>query len=347
MRLDSHTSTVSSRSRQRDAVTQQLGGEVRRSPSTVSSRGRQRDAATGRKPLGYICASYRTRNQPNHPQRWIPFENLMSKGHPRPYATHFALIYVNVWSIFRFNSEFRWEVAKEPLHVDKDKGKVCGVGPKMPFAHEVLKRNPSLGVIGLVPCAIGGTYITEWLPDTTNYNQTLKRPFAALQEGGKLQALLWYQGENEAKYDFGSFAMNVPKFFKYIRKDLNILHFLIVQDALSLDAVGVFTKEVRNLQLQFKLLSMKTVDAMASKLERDEEPYMSIETGLRLKYLGWQYPQQLEVIVKFQLELKLPLLSIVDANGSHLQGDQVLLTFTAQAHLGLTMANAFLKMSHR
>nr|GLL44087.1 probable carbohydrate esterase At4g34215 [Ipomoea trifida] len=169
------------------------------------------------KPLGYICASYRTRNQPNHPQRWIPLENLMSKGHLRPYATHFALIYVNVW-----------EVEKEPLHGDIDKGKVCGIGPRMPFAHEVLKRNPSLGVIGLVPCAIGGTYITQWLPDTINYNQTLKRPFAALQEGGKLQALLWYQGENEAKYEIGSFAMDVPKFFKSIRKDLNIPHLPIV-----------------------------------------------------------------------------------------------------------------------
>nr|GMD80869.1 probable carbohydrate esterase At4g34215 [Ipomoea batatas] len=172
-------------------------------------------------------------------------------------------------SILRFNSEFSWEVAKEPLHHDIDKSKVCGVGPGMPFAHELLKRDPSFRVIGLVPCAIGGTYITQWLPGTTNYNQTLKRAFAAVKEGGKLRALLWYQGENEAKYGVGSFATDVPKFFKSIRKDLNIPRLPIVQVAMPPEVVGPFTKEVRNLQLHFNLPSMKTVDAMGSKLQDD------------------------------------------------------------------------------
>nr|GLL44086.1 probable carbohydrate esterase At4g34215 [Ipomoea trifida] len=50
-------------------------------------------------------------------------------------------------------------------------------------------------------------------------------------------------------------------------------------------------------------------------------------------------------IRKFQF-LKFPLLSTVDANGSQLQYDRVHLTSTAQVHLGIVMANAFLQISH-
>nr|GLL44079.1 probable carbohydrate esterase At4g34215 [Ipomoea trifida] len=161
----------------------------------------------------------------------------------------------------RFNSEYSWEVAMEPLHGSIDKANLCRVGLGMLFAHELLKRALSLGVIGLVPCAIGDTYITLWLPGTTYDNQTLKRAFAALKEGGKLRALLWYHGENEAKDGVGSFAVDVPKIFTSIRKDLNLPHLPIVQVALPPDGKGVFRKDVRNLQLHFNLPPMKIVDA--------------------------------------------------------------------------------------
>nr|GMD79329.1 probable carbohydrate esterase At4g34215 [Ipomoea batatas] len=121
----------------------------------------------------------------------------------------------------------------EPLHCGLDKANLCGVGLGMLFAHELVKRALSLGVIGLVPCAIRGTYITLWLPGTTYDNQ--KRAFAALKEGGKLRALLWYHGENEAKDGVGSFAVDVPKIFTSIRKDLNLPHLPIVQVALPPD----------------------------------------------------------------------------------------------------------------
>ncbi|KAK7825197.1 putative carbohydrate esterase [Quercus suber] len=53
-------------------------------------------------------------------------------------------------------------MSHEPLHKDIDTRRICGVGLGMPFAHEVLAKDPNFGVIGLVPCAIGGTMITKW-----------------------------------------------------------------------------------------------------------------------------------------------------------------------------------------
>nr|GMD79330.1 probable carbohydrate esterase At4g34215 [Ipomoea batatas] len=115
-------------------------------------------------------------------------------------------------SILRLNANLNWELATEPLHKDIDTAKTCGVGPGMCFAREVLKQeSASLGVIGLVPCAIGGTSITQWSRGAPLYNKTLERAAAALRDGGKIQALLWYQGELEAQLGVGSFAKEVPR----------------------------------------------------------------------------------------------------------------------------------------
>nr|GMD74192.1 probable carbohydrate esterase At4g34215 [Ipomoea batatas] len=91
-------------------------------------------------------------------------------------------------SILRFASNNSWVPAKEPLHADIDvtKAKVCGVGPGMAFANHLLKRDPAVGVIGLVP-----------------------RTYAALRDGGgQIRALLWYQGESEANDANGSQLQN-------------------------------------------------------------------------------------------------------------------------------------------
>nr|GMD80868.1 probable carbohydrate esterase At4g34215 [Ipomoea batatas] len=167
-------------------------------------------------------------------------------------------------SILRYTPNFSWELAHEPLHADIDvtKSNVCGVGPGMAFANQLLKRDTTVGMIGLVPCAIGGTTMKEWLPGTANYNRLIMRASVSVQGAHQIRALLWFQGESDA---------DVPSAIK-----------------------GLYVNDIR----------------------------------------------------KFQLELKLPSLSTVDANGSELQDDRVHLNSTAQVHLGIRMADAFLQMSH-
>nr|GMD80863.1 probable carbohydrate esterase At4g34215 [Ipomoea batatas] len=205
-------------------------------------------------------------------------------------------------SILRFASNNSWVPAEEPLHADIDvtKAKVCEVGPGIAFANHLLKRDPAVGVIGLVPCAIGGTTLNEWLPAAkAYYNQMLVRTYGALRasnNGGQIRALLWYQGESEAKgKDYPSpFASNLEIFFNSLRHDFGLPALPIIQVALPSATYGSYVKDIR----------------------------------------------------KFQLELKLPMLSTVDANGLQLQNDSVHLTSTAQVQLGIAMANAFLQISH-
>ncbi|KAK9990898.1 hypothetical protein SO802_025883 [Lithocarpus litseifolius] len=60
-------------------------------------------------------------------------------------------------------------VTHELLHKDIDTTRIRGVGLGMPFAREVFSKDPNFWVIGLVPCAIGGTMITKWAKGTIHY----------------------------------------------------------------------------------------------------------------------------------------------------------------------------------
>eukprot|EP01083_Nonionella_stella_P232602 820344_1 len=99
---------------------------------------------------------------PNHRQR----------SHTEPYRstniydnnnTFFRTI-INGHEILSFDINNKWIPAKDPIHYDKpDK---CGIGPGLSFATlisqlDIVDNNRK---IGLIPCAIGGTSIKQWLP---------------------------------------------------------------------------------------------------------------------------------------------------------------------------------------
>ena len=52
--------------------------------------------------------------------------------------------------------------------------KVCGVGPGLVFAETLHKIGCCGSRIGLVPCAIGGSCIDEWLPGTPNFERMVR-----------------------------------------------------------------------------------------------------------------------------------------------------------------------------
>lgn len=125
--------------------------------------------------------------------------------------------------VLRLNAELNWEEAHEPLHRDIDVGKSCGVGPGMAFANSVLERERGIAEIGLVPCAVGGTNITEWRRGSSLYNQLMLRAQAALRNGGWIiRAILWYQGESDTlNYeDAKMYKRRLYKFFDDVRSDL-------------------------------------------------------------------------------------------------------------------------------
>ncbi|KAF6176207.1 hypothetical protein GIB67_023498 [Kingdonia uniflora] len=173
-------------------------------------------------------------------------------------------------SILRLSSKLRWEEAHEPLHFDIDVNKTCGVGPGMAFANSVRNADSSIGVVGLVPCAIGGTNISEWTKGSLLYNELVMRTKASLVEGGRIRGFLWYQGESDtlSQVDAEAYRGNLVKFFTDLRDDLLSRRIPIIQVAIA-SGQGPFIETVRKAQLGLDMPHVSTVDAKGLPLEPD------------------------------------------------------------------------------
>ncbi|XAR61927.1 hypothetical protein NMG60_11016481 [Bertholletia excelsa] len=185
-------------------------------------------------------------------------------------------------SILRLSAQLTWVETREPLHKDIDVNKTCGVGPGMAFANSVLEKDPSLGVIGLVPCAIGGTNISQWVRGSFLYNQTVQRAAAAVQSGGMIRAVLWYQGESDAENweDADHYKGRLEKFFTDLRCDLGSPLLPIIQVALA--SGGPYTEKVREAQLEIKMENVRTVDGKGLALEPPELLHLTTPAQVQL-----------------------------------------------------------------
>ena len=90
--------------------------------------------------------------------------------------------------------EGRWTAAVDPIHFDKPH---AGVGLGTTFGREMAGQSPA-AVIGLVPCAVGGTPMCRWRPGEDLYEGAVVRARIALADG-VLKGMLWHQGENDSQ----------------------------------------------------------------------------------------------------------------------------------------------------
>lgn len=125
-------------------------------------------------------------------------------------------------SVMRLTAGLTWEKAREPLHKDIDITKTCGIGPGLAFANSLLHRDSSVRQVALVPCAIGGTNISQWARGSQLYNQLVRRAVVAVQDGGTFRAMLWYQGESDTDTlaNAESYKDRFENFIINLRQDL-------------------------------------------------------------------------------------------------------------------------------
>ena len=95
----------------------------------------------------------------------------------------------------------RWQPMCEPVNPDRAifEGRFrSGVSLAASFADEYAKhfQRP----VGLIPCADGGTCISQWLPGELNYDHALMQARLALRTS-RLTAILWHQGESDCLRD--------------------------------------------------------------------------------------------------------------------------------------------------
>jgi hypothetical protein len=136
-------------------------------------------------------------------------------------------------SILRLAPDLRWERAREPLHAGIDApNHAVGVGPGMSFANALLRSGRAgAPVLGLVPCAVGGTRMAEWGKGARLYDDMLRRARVAVETGGRIGALLWYQGESDTVRwsDANEYGRRMAMLVRQIRADLGMPHLLVIQ----------------------------------------------------------------------------------------------------------------------
>ena len=117
--------------------------------------------------------------------------------------------------------DLTWQPAKDPLHFDKP---AAGVGPGLAFGKQLAQAEPQVR-IGLIPCAVGGTSITVWVPGATDkatathpYDDMLRRVREATK-AGVLTGIIWHQGESDV-HAHVAYAQSLTALIARLRQDL-------------------------------------------------------------------------------------------------------------------------------
>lgn len=126
--------------------------------------------------------------------------------------------------ILMLDSGNHWVIATDPVHFDKPA--MAGVGPAISFASEMLGNDNKIK-IGLIPCAIGGSPVRVWEPDSTYlevfhpYDDAVARTKIAMQSG-VLKGIIWHQGEADNLVGASKLYMSkLKKMIERFRKDFN------------------------------------------------------------------------------------------------------------------------------
>ncbi len=103
--------------------------------------------------------------------------------------------------VLMLSRDGKWVPAVDPMHFDKP---IAGVGLGRTFGMELAEEDSDI-VVGLIPCAVGGSPIQAWEPGgyhastkTHPWDDMSKRAHTAL-EVGTLKGILWHQGESDSK----------------------------------------------------------------------------------------------------------------------------------------------------
>lgn len=121
--------------------------------------------------------------------------NMAGRGNVEPQDT------VTNNRILTIDKDNNWILAKEPLHFYEPKlqGLDCGLS----FAKSLLKKVPDSVTIAVIPCAVGGSSIYQWLGDSTHRGvkllSNIHEKINLANEKGVVKGILWHQGESNAK----------------------------------------------------------------------------------------------------------------------------------------------------
>jgi hypothetical protein len=121
--------------------------------------------------------------------------NMAGRGFVEPHDT------IPNKRILTIDKSMNWIYAKEPLHFYEPSmtGLDCGTS----FAKNILDSLPNSVFVAIIPCAVGGSSIDQWLHNNDHRGVKLMDNFEnkvkSAEKYGKIKGIIWHQGESDAK----------------------------------------------------------------------------------------------------------------------------------------------------
>ncbi|MFA7369379.1 MAG: sialate O-acetylesterase [Kiritimatiellales bacterium] len=125
----------------------------------------------------------------------------------------------------------QWYFAQHPLHltgnpVTFEGAGNEGVGPGLAFARAVAEKEPKV-MVGLIPCAVGGTRLDSWMKGAKHYENAVRRARLALGVKSSvpvvLRGALWLQGEADTALELQStYQARLTRMVGDLRADLGV-----------------------------------------------------------------------------------------------------------------------------
>ncbi|MDD7795540.1 sialate O-acetylesterase [Clostridium sp. 'White wine YQ'] len=111
----------------------------------------------------------------------------------------------------------RWQMMTEPINYDRP---VSGISLVGSFADAWCSENQE-EVIGLIPCAEGGSTLDEWAVDGVLFRHAIAEAKFAM-ESSELAGILWHQGESDSlNGNYKVYYKKLLVIIETLRKELN------------------------------------------------------------------------------------------------------------------------------
>jgi hypothetical protein len=123
-----------------------------------------------------------------------------------------------------------WIHAKEPLHFYEPDltGLDCGLS----FGKELVKYVPDSVSIAVIPCAVGGSSMDQWLGDSVHRSvqllSNLRNRVDYAKQYGTVKGILWHQGESDAS------GKLIPVYNQKLNKLISVFRQIVGQNDLPI-----------------------------------------------------------------------------------------------------------------
>ncbi|MEO9891682.1 sialate O-acetylesterase [Aurantibacter sp.] len=197
--------------------------------------------------------------------------------------------------ILTINKHGKVIFAKEPLHFYEPT--MAGLDMGMSFGREMIKNIPDSVSVLLLPTAVGGSSISQWINNEVHREVKLlsnfQKKIALGKNLGVFKGILWHQGESDTNSEekINNYSNNLGILFSKFRKEIGNRNLPIVMGELGAYSKNPIGWERINKEIGKYSETDKLVQVVSTKdlIDKGDKLHFNSE-GIRL--LGKRYAQK-------------------------------------------------------